>query len=122
MKMNTKKLILLISAATAVCLAVYFLILSLAPSGDTAVIYLDGEEYGRIDLAKVKEEYTFTISTAYGSNTVLVEHGAISVTSADCPDLICVHQGRLTQAGVPIICMPHRLVIMIEGGDMDAWS
>ena len=31
-------------------------------------------------------------------------------------------KGRLTGAGIPIVCMPHRLVIDIEGGETDAWS
>ena len=45
--------------------------------------------------------------------------GAISVTEADCPDGICVRQGKLTTAGVPIVCMPHRLVIEIYGDAID---
>ena len=94
----------------------------LGPAGATAVIYIDGSEYKRIDLSKTGKSYEFTIETEYGSNTVLVEPGAISVSSADCPDKICVHQGRVTQAGIPIICMPHRLVIRIEGDKVDAWS
>ena len=57
--------------------------------------------------------------TVYGHNTVHVEPGAISVTEADCPDGICVRQGKLTTAGVPIVCMPHRLVIEIYGDAID---
>ena len=104
------------------CLAVTAAAVLLAPEGTTAVITIDGEEYRRIDLSKVKESYEFEIKTQYGSNTVLVEPGAISVSSADCPDKICIHQGRLTQAGIPIVCMPHRLVIRIEGEEIDGWS
>ncbi len=115
-------MILILAAVAAICLAVYFVFLLSAPAGTTAVIYINGEEYRRIDLSKTDRPYEFTIETEYGSNTVLVEHGAISVSSADCPDKICVNQGRLTQAGVPIICMPHRLVIRIEGEKVDAWS
>lgn len=122
MRLSTKKLIMIIAAAVIICLAVYFAVLRLAPKGDMAVISVNGEEYRRIDLSKVKEPYELRIETEYGVNTVLVEPGAISVSSADCPDKICVYQGRLTQAGIPIICMPHRLVISIEGGQTDAWS
>ena len=122
MKMSTRKLILILTAAAVICLAVYFAFVLLSPAGATAVIYIDGSEYKRIDLSKTGKPYEFTIETEYGSNTVLVEPGAISVSSADCPDKICVHQGRVTQAGIPIICMPHRLVIRIEGDKVDAWS
>jgi len=87
--------------------------------GTVAVISVDGEELERIDLSRVEDSYDIVIETVYGSNTVHVEPGAISVTEADCPDRICVHQGKLTGGGIPIICMPHRLVIEIEDSDLD---
>lgn len=122
MKMSTKKIILLLAAVVVICLAVWFAFVLFAPAGTIAVISIDGVENKRIDLSRVKEPYELQIETEYGRNTVLVERGAISVSSADCPDKICVFQGRLTEAGLPIICMPHRLIIWIEGGDTDAWS
>lgn len=88
--------------------------------GTVAVVSVNGEELERIDLSKVRKAYDLDITTQYGHNTVHVEPGAISVTQADCPDQICVFQGKLTGSGIPIICMPHRLVIEIEGGDLDA--
>ena len=87
--------------------------------GTVAVVSVDGEVLERIDLSKVREAYEFEVTTPYGNNTVRVEPGAISVIAADCPDHVCVYQGRLTGSGIPIICMPHRLVIEIEGGDID---
>lgn len=88
--------------------------------GTVAVITVDGEEYDRIDLSKVTESYDIQIDTQYGHNTIHVEPGRISVTEADCPDGICVAQGAIDKGGVPIVCMPHRLVVKIEGGDIDA--
>ncbi len=88
--------------------------------GVMAVITVDGEVRERIDLTKVQESRDLVIETAYGKNTVHVEQGAISVTEADCPDRICVAMGRLTtDGGLPIICMPHRLMIEIEDGTLD---
>ena len=87
--------------------------------GTVAVVSVDGEVLERIDLSKVREAYDIPVTTPYGNNTVHVEPGAISVTEADCPDHVCIYQGRLTGSGIPIICMPHRLVIEIEGGDID---
>lgn len=88
--------------------------------GTIAVITVDGEEYDRIDLSKVTEIYDIQIDTQYGRNTVHVEPGRISVSWADCPDGICVAQGAIDKGGVPIVCMPHRLVVKIEGGGIDA--
>lgn len=88
--------------------------------GVVAVITVDGEVVERINLSKVRESRDIVIETAYGSNTVHVEPGAISVTEADCPDHICVLMGRLTtDGGMPIICMPHRLMIEIEDDGLD---
>ena len=91
-----------------------------AGGGVIAVILVDGEEMERIDLSKVRESYDLEIATVYGRNLIHVAPGAISVIEADCPDRICVQMGELTGGGIPIICMPHRLVIAIEGGEIDA--
>ncbi len=96
-----------------------FLLLRASGGGTVAVITVDGEVRERIDLSRVKESYDLEIDTVYGHNTVHVEPGAISVTDADCPDRICVAMGRLQKSGVPIVCMPHRLVIRIEGDEID---
>ena len=87
--------------------------------GTVAVISVNGEEIDRIDLTRVKETYYIDLDTGYGRNIIQVSPGAIAVTYADCPDQICVHQGQLTGGGIPIVCMPHRLVISIEGGGID---
>jgi len=87
--------------------------------GMVAVVSVDGEVYERIDLSKVREEYDLDVATEFGRNIVHVEPGAISVTHADCPDHICIMQGKLSGSGIPIICMPNRLVISIEGGNID---
>ena len=47
----------------------------------------------------------------------LVEPGRIRVESADCPDKVCVNQGYISDGTVPIACLPHKLIIRIEGGD-----
>ena len=96
-----------------------FLLLRNAGGGTVAVISVEGEVLDRIDLSKVKEPYDIEIDTGYGVNIVHVEPGAISVIDADCPDRICVAMGKLQSGGIPIVCMPHRLVIEIEGSDID---
>lgn len=87
--------------------------------GTVAVISVDGEEYKKIDLSRVTESYDLVIETQWGHNTVHVAPGAISVTESNCPDGICINQGEITKSGIPIICMPHRLYIQIEGGGID---
>ena len=70
-----------------------------------------------IDLRAVTLPYEFEISTAHGRNLVRVEHGRIAVIESDCPEQICVRQGYVQESGVPIVCLPHRLVIELEGDE-----
>ena len=88
-----------------------------------ANIYVDGVCIRSVDLSSVKEPYEFTVETASGSNTVRVEPGRIAVISADCADETCVHTGWIGDQVIPIVCLPHRLVIRIEQNaacDVDA--
>ena len=119
--MKDKKIIIIIIAMVLLCVlgVASFVLLKNIPSGTVAVISVDGEEYERIDLSRVEEPYDLEIATEFGRNTVHVEPGAISVISASCPDKVCVKQGKLTGGGVPIVCMPNRLVISIEGSGID---
>ena len=96
-----------------------FFALSRLGGGTIAVITVDGQEYKRIDLSRVTESYDIEIDTEYGHNTVHVAPGRMAVTEADCPDGICVAQGAIDRGGVPIVCMPHRLVVKIEGSGID---
>ena len=83
----------------------------------TACIYQDGVLIERIPLSEVTEEYSFTISSPSGGyNTICVRPDAIAVTAADCPDQICVHQGYISDGSQPIVCLPNRLIIQIQGG------
>lgn len=116
-----KKTLIWVAALALLCAAcaVAWVLTAALGSGGVAVVRVDGEELYRIDLAAVREEYDIEVDTEYGHNTVHVAPGAISVTRSNCPDGICVAQGEITQSGVPIICMPHRLSVRIEGGGID---
>jgi hypothetical protein len=84
--------------------------------GTAAAIYVDGVLYDTIDLAAVVIPYERTIETDYGYNTLLVSHGEISVARADCAGQDCVHQGSISDGLIPIVCLPHHVVIQIEDG------
>ena len=82
--------------------------------GKTANIYVDGECIKSIDLTLVSEPYEFTVTAGNGVNTVRVEKGRICVVSSDCPDKVCVETSWISDSGMPIVCLPHKLVIRIE--------
>ena len=88
-----------------------------------ARILLDGTLMDEIRLDKVGASFSFTVEGADGGfNIIQVERGRIRVSHADCPDQICVDQGWISDGTVPIVCLPHGLVIEITGGgeDLDA--
>ena len=43
--------------------------------------------------------------------------GDLCVTSASCPDGICVNHGYLSARAGPIVCLPNRLVIQYRSSD-----
>ncbi len=104
----------MLAVLLAVCSAAAFILFRHTASGTIANIYLDGECIRSIDLAKVTEPETISVSCGAGSNIIYVEPGRIRVLEADCPDQICVGSGWLTDSAMPIVCLPHKLVIRLE--------
>lgn len=113
--MKTKVIVFLLIAAVAVSAAVLLLRGGNAPS-PTARITRDGVLLEEIDLDRVDEPWSFTLEDGSGTNTVQVERGRIRISEADCPDQVCVNRGWISDSTVPIICLPHKLMIEIVGG------
>ena len=118
--MRTKAVLLLLLAAAAVS-AAYILLRDGGADAPVARVTRDGVLLEEIDLSRVDAPYTLTFRDGSGSNTVLVEKGRVRVSAADCPDQICVHQGYISDDLIPIICLPHRLMVEIvgAGGGLD---
>ena len=68
------------------------------------------------DLDSLSAPLTFTVEFQGRTNTITAQPGRIRVESADCPDQVCVDQGWISDGTVPVVCLPNRLVIQIEGG------
>lgn len=79
-----------------------------------AIIYKNGEEIYRIDLSKVKDNYTINLGCK-PAVIIQVEHGAIRYLSSDCPDKLCVKTGRLTHNGDMAVCLPSKTAIIVKG-------
>lgn len=78
-------------------------------------IVADGEVVERIDLASA-EDRVFRVESGGGWNEIAIRDGEISVTDADCPDKTCVKTGVLRSEYVPIVCLPHKLIIRYAEG------
>lgn len=81
----------------------------------TAYLYQNGSLLKTIDLAAVTTPYSFTVQAPDGGfNTIEVRHNAIGMADADCPDKLCVAMGYTDNSLLPIVCLPHGLVIEVK--------
>lgn len=80
-----------------------------------ADIYQNGTLLQSIPLYQVTESYSFEIRGENGcTNVVEVHPGSIAITTANCPDKLCVHQGAVSNSLLPITCLPNRVVIQLR--------
>ena len=80
------------------------------------VIEVDGEVYAAYDMDEVKG--IVPISTPNGGeNRLWVQEDLVFMDSANCPDQTCVKQGVIKDGTVPIVCLPHKVIVRIEGGE-----
>lgn len=112
---RTRTWVYIIAVILVLAVAASLFIRTRPAKGKIAKIYVDGELVREVDLDKVTAQERFTVSTDRGENVVLVEPGRIRVESADCPDKVCVDSGWLSDSAAPIVCLPHRLVIELDG-------
>lgn len=50
-------------------------------------------------------------------NLIAVADGKVTMEAADCRDQICVHHRPISSGYESIICLPHKLVVEISGGE-----
>ncbi len=81
--------------------------------GGYVSVRVDGELLMELPLG---EDARIVLGEGGHTNTLVIENGTAQVTAADCPDQICVRQGAVRFAGESIVCLPHRLVVTVEGG------
>lgn len=118
-KMNTSKKNIFIATIilALICVAgitVWMIIRSAKVNDPHAEIYSEGR---LVRTVRLTDETRFTVSCDSGYNTISVNNGKISVTDADCPDKVCINTGSISNGGVPIICLPHKLEIKIVSAD-----
>ena len=91
----------------AVCVWVYK---GGAVAGSYVTITVDGKEYGTYSLL---EEQTITIGEGEHVNVIDIKGGKAYMTSASCPDQLCVNQNEISFDKQSIICLPNKVVITV---------
>ena len=89
--------------------------------GTRVVVTIGGEEYAEYDLSV---DRCVELHTQKGTNILVIEDGSARIVSADCPDKLCVSQGRISRDGQMLVCLPHELVVEVTAAvqELDAVS
>ena len=86
-------------------------IAGLCVTGDTVTITVDGRTYRTLPLSV---DTTLDIPGADGgTNHLEIKNGHASITEADCPDKLCVHQTSIRHNGESLVCLPHKVIVKV---------
>ena len=56
-------------------------------------------------------------------NKIVIEDGYCYMEEAECPDHLCIKQGKVNKSGQTIVCLPNRVVVTVvdsNNGDYDS--
>lgn len=95
-----------------VCLFIYN---NGSQNGDYVVVRVNGEEVNRYSLS---QDNTYKLNG--GSNILVIENNCAYLIDANCPDKLCVKQGKIKHINQCITCLPNKLTVSIEGDDEGA--
>ena len=109
--MNKRDLIL-IGGILIVALIAFIFVQMNQDGGAYVLIRVDGEEVEQYSLS---EEGTYPLNG--GTNILHIEGGEAWLTEADCPDHLCVQQGKISKTGQVITCLPNKLTVTVYGAE-----
>ncbi len=73
---------------------------------DSVLIYVDNELYQTVSLYEKCE-------IDVGTNVIAIDNGYAYMKSADCPDKICVHTGKIKDSSKDIVCLPNKVIVKV---------
>ena len=107
-----KRDFILIGVILAVALILFVFIELAKEDGAYVLVRVDGVEMARYELS-VDGEYSLN----GGTNILRVKDGVAYLTDADCPDRLCVKQGKISSTGETITCLPNKLTVTVYGAE-----
>lgn len=84
--------------------------------GEILRVTLDGRLYGTYDTST---DQTVTVKNGEDQNTFEIKNGNVNMINANCPGFDCVHEHSISRQGETIVCLPHKLVLEIEGEERE---
>lgn len=104
--------IILIAAILVVALAAFLFVELGKEDGARVVVAVEGSEIATYSLFD-NGEYALN----GGTNILHIENGVAWLVDANCPDKLCVHQGKIDKTGEVITCLPNKLTVTVKGAD-----
>ncbi|MBQ4111771.1 MAG: NusG domain II-containing protein [Clostridia bacterium] len=89
----------------------------LREEGSTVQVEVNGTIIGTYPLSVDREVEIITGDSGEELNLLVIKDGKASVTTATCPDGICAAHKPISREGESIVCLPHKVVITVIGGN-----
>ena len=102
----------LIGSILAVALALLLVVELTRQEGAYVLVRVGGQECGKYYLS---ESGTYELNG--GTNILVIEDGVAYLTDANCPDKLCVHQGKISMTNQVITCLPNELTVTVYGAE-----
>ena len=105
-----------IAAAAAIFVGAVIAALFLGRPSDSSMVAVirDGEILYEFDLSSAEDQEIPIEYEDGGYNLIEISGGEIRIKDADCPDKTCIKTGILRSADIPIVCLPHHLIVRYE--------
>lgn len=89
-------------------------------NGSAVTVTVDGKIYGTYALNE-EQEIPIELDGRI-ANVIVIENGATHMKNADCRDGLCMRQGAISRNRQTIVCLPHKLVVEVVGGEEQAYD
>lgn len=85
-----------------------------ATEGSDVVVTVNGETYGTY---KLSENQTVTVHVKNFTNKFIIKDGSVQMIESNCRNHVCIKEGSISTPKQSIVCLPHKLIIEIKGGE-----
>ena len=102
--------ILIVSVIIIVALVGIIFVTTASGNVTEVKITVNGEVYKEASLKSDKKQ----VIKINDTNTVVIENGYVYMQDADCKDQLCVKQGKISNEGESIVCLPNKIIVEIE--------
>lgn len=101
--------IFIVGTVIIISLCFLFSAFNSSNESDKAVcIKVNGEIYTEISLSKSQEPREIRLENNGHNAVIYIEKGEVCFSYSDCPDKLCVNQGKISKTGESIVCLPGR--------------